>query len=120
MYKRKRADLVGAADSTLSPLFLGQLKNLHKACLSAFKRDVLDGMRGEEYNFADVVGAARKGAEGAFVAGATEAVVEEGDTQWAWEDELGLLREEVQSVADQCRRDETKKMINAIEVRSDI
>ena len=41
VYKRKRADLVAVLDSTLSPLFLGQLKNLHKACLVAFKNEML-------------------------------------------------------------------------------
>jgi hypothetical protein len=103
-------------DSTLSPLFLGQLKNLHKSCLATFKSDVLGGLKGEDYSFADVVGRARETAESVFTKGAKEAVVEEGNADWAWEDELGLLKEELQSVADQCRKDETKKMINAIEV----
>ncbi|EMD37674.1 hypothetical protein CERSUDRAFT_114317 [Gelatoporia subvermispora B] len=113
VYKRKRADLVGVVDSTLSPLFLGQLKNLHKACLSGFKSEMLEGMRGEGYNFADVVIAARERCEKRFVAGAKEALVE--GTDWSYEEELSLLRGEVQSVADQCRKDETKKMINVIE-----
>jgi protein SEY1 len=103
-------------DATLSPLFLGQLKNLHKACLAGFKRALLDGLRGEEYSFADVVGTARGQAEGAFETGAREAVVEEGTGEWNWEEERELLREEIGSVADQCRKDETKKMVNMIEV----
>ncbi|KAF4597963.1 Dynamin-like GTPase that mediates homotypic ER fusion [Pleurotus pulmonarius] len=115
VYKRKRADLLSALDSTLSPLFLGQLKNLHKSCLVTFKKDMLQGMTGEGYNFADVVEQAREKCEGDFAAGATEAVVEEGSDSWGWEEELELLKEEMRSVANQCRKDETKKMVNLIE-----
>ncbi|KAI0663447.1 root hair defective 3 GTP-binding protein [Cubamyces menziesii] len=113
VYKRKRADLVGVIDSTLSPLFLGQLKNLHKACLVKYKQEMIDGMRGEGYNFAEVVAAARERLEKRFLDGAKEALVE--GTDWSYEEELQLLRDEARSVADQCRKDETKKMVNVIE-----
>ena len=117
VYKRKRADLIASLDSILSPLFLGQLKNLHKFCLVAFKKEMLDGMKGEEYNFAEVVKDARTRCEKRFVYAASEAVIEESD-QWSWVEELELLKEEVNNVASQCRKDETKKMVNAIEVGS--
>ncbi|KAJ7267584.1 RHD3/Sey1 [Mycena haematopus] len=113
VYKRKRADLIVALDTALSPLFLGQLKNLHKTCLVAFKKEMLDGLHGEGYSFADVVMTARKRCLGRFETGAKEALVE--DTDWSWEDEMISLKEEVGSVADQCRKDETKKMVNLIE-----
>lgn len=116
VYKRKRADLIGTLDSTLSPLFLGQLKNLHKVSLVSFKAATVAGLKVEGYNFADVVGKARADAEASFKDGAQEAVVTEGDASWQWEEELRLLRDEIQSVADQLRKDETKKMVNAIEV----
>lgn len=115
VYKRKRADLINSIDSTLSPLFLGQLKNLHKSCLVQFKSEILAGLKGEEYNFAEVVGKSRKGCEGRFEQGAKEALVE--GTDWVWEDEMESLKEEIGHVADQCRKDETKKMVNLIEVR---
>lgn len=114
VYTRKRTDLLAALDTTLTPLFVGQLKNLHKACLAAFKQEMLDGMRGEEYNFAEVVATAKERCEGRFTADAEEAILD--DTDWSWEDELQLLEEEVGTVADQCRKDETKKMLNQIEV----
>ncbi|KAG2128946.1 RHD3/Sey1 [Suillus bovinus] len=113
VYQRKRADLLGVMDSTLSPLFLGQLKNLHRSCLSSFKRELLEGLRGDEYNFADVVGKAQTKCEKRFADGAKEVSLE--DTDWTWQDELGSLREEIGNVADQCRKDETKKMVNLIE-----
>ena len=76
---------------------------------------MLDGLRGEGYNFADVVAAARVRLEKRFLEGAQEALVE--GTDWSYEEELGLLREEARIVAEQCRKDETKKMVNVIEVR---
>ncbi|KAH9910461.1 root hair defective 3 GTP-binding protein [Fomitopsis serialis] len=113
VYRRKRVDLVGVLDSTLSPLFLGQLKNLHKACLVAFKDEMHKGMRGEGYNFADIVTAARARCAKRFVEGATEALVE--GTDWSYDEEYELLQQEIRSVANQCRKDETKKMVNTIE-----
>ncbi|KAG6900781.1 Dynamin-like GTPase that mediates homotypic ER fusion [Termitomyces sp. T159_Od127] len=113
VYGRKRMDLIASIDATLSPLFLGQLKNLHKTCLVTFKKEILDGLRGESYNFADVVFEAQERCVDTFSTGAKEALVE--GTDWAWQDELESLKEEVRGVADQCRKDETKKMINLIE-----
>jgi len=113
VYSRKRADLIATVDATLSPLFLGQLKNLHKACLSTFKKELQDGLRGEGYSFADVVFEARQKCESTFSDGAKEVTVP--DTDWAWEEELEVLKEEIGVVADQCRKDETKKMLNQIE-----
>lgn len=120
VYKRKRADLIAALDSTLLPLFVGQLKNLHKVALVTFKAEVVAGLKVDGYNFADVVRKARAAAEAIFSDGAREAVVTEGDATWQWEEELRLLREEVRSVADLLRKDETKKMINTIEVCCDL
>ncbi|KAH9485548.1 Dynamin-like GTPase that mediates homotypic ER fusion [Psilocybe cubensis] len=113
VYGRKRVDLIANIDATLSPLYLGQLKNLHKSCLAAFKKEMLDGLKGEGYSFADVVAKARRTCEGTFTSAAKEATIEE--TEWSWEEELQLLKEEIGVVADQCRKDETKKMINQIE-----
>jgi len=81
----------------------------------SFKAATVAGLKVEGYNFADVVGKARADAEARFRDGAQEAVVTEGDASWQWEEELRLLRDEIQSVADQLRKDETKKMVNAIE-----
>jgi hypothetical protein len=101
-------------ESTLSPLFVGQLKNLHKSCLVSFKREMLEGMRGESYNFAEIVSEARSKFERLFLTGATELMID--GVNWSYEEEYSLFREEIQLVADQCRKDETKKMVNAIEV----
>ncbi|QRW11732.1 GTP-binding protein [Ceratobasidium sp. AG-Ba] len=113
VYGRKRADMLHQLDTKLGPLFLGQTKNLHKSCLSSFKKEVLEGVRTEGYSFADVVGGAREKWEGRFREGAAEALLPE--TDWAYDEELELLRQEFILVADQLRADETKKMVNHIE-----
>lgn len=114
VYKKKRADLRTAMDNALSPLYLGQLKNLHKQSLVAFKKQLTDTLRGDSYNFADIVGSARDICEKSFIAGAREALLK--DTDWSYEEELELLKQEISLVADQCRADETKKMVNHSEV----
>ena len=115
VYTRKRADLVSVIDQTLSPLFLGQLKNLRKECLSTFQKDLLDGLKGKDYSFGGVVTKATKKCEDTFSTVAKEALVE--GTDWNWEEDLDLLKEETRGVTDQCRKDETKKIVNQIEVR---
>lgn len=80
----------------------------------AFKKEILDGLHGDEYSFADVVSKAHARCQRQFKNVAVEALVE--GTDWSWEEELQLLEEEVSSVSDQCRKDETKKMVNMIEV----
>ncbi|KDN39310.1 hypothetical protein RSAG8_08945, partial [Rhizoctonia solani AG-8 WAC10335] len=47
-------------DTKLGPLFLGQVKNLHKTCLSSFKKEVLEWDKTEGYSIAGVVGGARE------------------------------------------------------------
>lgn len=37
------------------------------------------------------------------------------ETDWQYEDEYELLKEDITLIADQCRSDETKKMVNVIE-----
>lgn len=71
VYKAKRSNLIGQLHSTLSPLFLGQLKNLHKQSVTAFRTTVLDGVKGDGYDFGLVVRAAREQNEGAFISGAS-------------------------------------------------
>ena len=114
VYQRKRADLIGVMESNLSPLFLGQLKNLHKLCLVSFKREMLEAMRGESYNFAEIVSGGRSKFEQSFLTGAKELLIE--GVNWSYDEEYSSFQEEIQSVADQCRKDETKKMVNVIEV----
>ena len=37
-------------------------------------------------------------------------------TDWQYDDEFALLKEDLNLIASQCRSDETRKMVNTIEV----
>ena len=104
----------------LSPLFLGQLKNLHKEVLTTFRQELKEELRGESYHFGEVVMKARERLESRFKAGAEEARKvkedDESEAEWSWREEEELLKDDVSAVASQMRADETKKMVNQIEV----
>ena len=55
MYQRKRIELLSTLHSSLSPLFLGQLKNLHKTVAAQFAKDLANGLKQPGYDFAEVV-----------------------------------------------------------------
>lgn len=131
VYTRKREGLVTQLNSSLSPLFLGQLKNLHRQNLTKFKQALVDGVRvSGEYDFGAIVVQARQSAESSFETEARECaglgplgIKEEPghesqpiDPDWTYEEEFEQLKHEMGLVADQFRKDETKKMINTIEV----
>jgi hypothetical protein len=59
VYQRKRADLVVTLQASLSPLFLGQLKNLHKSAAADFSKRLQDGLKVPGYDFAAVVSEAK-------------------------------------------------------------
>ncbi|KAH9971142.1 RHD3/Sey1 [Lactifluus volemus] len=104
VYERKRADLIGRLDSTLSPLFLGQLRNLHQSALAFMKAEIDDNFNIAGFNFANIR-KIRACAVDLFINGAREAVVIEGDPTWKWEEQLNLLQKESRAVADQFRKD---------------
>lgn len=70
VYQRRRVDLLASIHAELSPLFLGQVKSLHKACVREFKEELqgtLGGAGGGVADFAEVVKSAKAKWEGWFV-----------------------------------------------------
>ena len=138
VYQRKRANLLAALHASLSPLYLGQLKNLHKQAIVRFDKDLKEGLGKAGYDFGELVRGSKAEARAFFEAGAKgmllfdilsfwrrrhrgkltniEMIVE--GTGWEHDNELALLDEDLAFIGDQRRSDETKKMVNAIEVRS--
>ncbi|EIW70479.1 protein SEY1 [Tremella mesenterica] len=113
VYQRKRLDLLAVLHTSLSPVFLGQVKNLHKMVAAKFTKDITAGLKDPGYDFAAVVSKGKAKAREEFLAGAKEVKVE--NTDWEYEHEFELLDEDLRLIADRCRADETKKMVNAIE-----
>ena len=130
MYQRKRSDLLTTLHATLLPLYLGQLKNLHKTVAAQYAKDLTTGLKEPGYDFGNVVAKATTKAREAFAAGAggewrngpdgralTRLAESKVDgTDWTDEQELLALEEDLKIIADRLRADETKKMVNAIEV----
>lgn len=114
VYSRKRLDLLAKLNTTLSPFFLTHLKNLHKSVLKDFRKAIQDGLKVDGYDFAKVVQETRERAEKEFVEGAKSCQLE--DTDWSWEEALGMLKEDIVAIADLLRVEETKKMVVIIEV----
>lgn len=113
VYKKKRIELLDKLNAALSPYFLGQLKNLHKTILSSFKSSVLAKLKGDNYDFAEVVQGEKSKAELTFRAASTAICLV--DTDWTIDEELAQFNEDVTQIADQCRAEETKKMVTQIE-----
>ena len=88
----------------MSPLFLGQLRNLHQSALAYLEAEIDDSVKIAGFNFADIR-KDRARAVDLFIDGAREAVVIEGDPRWKWEEKLNLLQQESRVVADQFRKD---------------
>jgi hypothetical protein len=112
VYKRKRADLLVLLTTPLSPLFLGQLRNLHKSCISAFRKELLADLRGGTSTFSNAVSKAWTKCETRFTNGAKEALLD--DTDWKWHDDLKSLKDETGVVAKECRNDQTGNWLFAI------
>jgi hypothetical protein len=70
VYSRKRLDLIKAIDSALSPLFMGQLKNVHKRCVATFRTDLLNGLKGDNHDFGALVKQVGAHVEKEFIQGA--------------------------------------------------
>ena len=113
VYARKRVELLAKLNASLSPFFLSHLKNLHKLVLKEFRKAIQDGLKVEGYDFAKVVLETKARAEDDFLKGAKE--VHLADTDWSYDESFTQLQEDIVSIADLLRIEETKKMVLVIE-----
>lgn len=63
-------DLLAVLHASLSPLFLGQVKNLHKIVAADFSKSITAGLKAPGYDFSVVVNKGKEGARERFLAGA--------------------------------------------------
>ncbi|GAA5942097.1 hypothetical protein JCM3775_007400 [Rhodotorula graminis] len=113
VYARQRAELVAKVHSALAPLFATQLKSAHKGLLRAYRVEIEDALKGDGYDFARVVAEARARAERTFEEEAKRVTLEESG--WSAEEERAALGEDMDSVAELLRKEETRKMVAVIE-----
>lgn len=100
--------------ASLSPLFLGQLKNLHKAIVADFQTSLTKELKGDSYDFAEVVQRLKKEAFKRFEMEGAALLLTESD--WSITEPLAQMSDDLSAVADRARAEETKKMVLAIEV----
>ncbi|WWD17114.1 protein SEY1 [Kwoniella shandongensis] len=113
VYQRKRLDLLASLHASLSSLFLGQLKNLHKIETGKFSKGIVAGVKEPGYDFGKVVEEGKVASRTRFLDAAKEVKID--GTDWEYEHELASLEDDLRLIADRCRADETKKMVNTIE-----
>lgn len=116
VYNRKRLELLSKLNTSLHPFYLTQLKSLHKTLLRDFRKAVQEGLRTEGYDFGLVVSESTRIAQAGFKSAAQEGKL--GETDWDWEESAGMLREDMEGVAQVLRGEEIKKTIVIIEVRA--
>lgn len=114
VYQRKRALLLDAFESTCSPLFAGQLKNLHQTCLAIFESEITDITGSCEFDFTSFVDTASIRCEDRFKASAEEAWVE--GAEWNWIDELEQLKQDVNNTTERVREAAIMEIVTAVEV----
>ncbi|GAA5981785.1 hypothetical protein JCM10908_004608 [Rhodotorula pacifica] len=113
VYGRQRSELVGKLHAALHPLFVSHLKNLHKLVLRQFRLEVEQAIKSEGYDFALVVGEAKRKAEKVFEDEAKKVVLEESG--WNVDEARATLEEDMEHVAELLRKEETRKMVAVIE-----
>ncbi|CAG8703969.1 16197_t:CDS:10, partial [Funneliformis caledonium] len=100
VYKRKRQEILNKTNSQLHVFYLGQLKNLTKKAINTFNARIQEKLKGEGYDFAEVVSNARKDIETFFKNNA---------------EEFNQLSDSINEIAAKSRTEETKKMIKNLE-----
>lgn len=113
VYQRKRLDLLNTLHAVLLPMYLNQLKNARKQATTQFAEGIATSLRAPTYDFAEVVARCTREARETFMETAQEATLQ--DVDWDYTSELESLNEDLQTIADRSRADETKKMVNGIE-----
>lgn len=114
VYARKRDGLIASLVLILSPLFLGQIKNLRKVCLAQFQEALRARLQGTNYDFGITVAEERSKWEDDFEKSVQKILIESAD--WAWENELESLRTEIEVILEECRKEERKKVLNKVKV----
>ena len=125
VYHRKRVELVNIIHTTLYPIFDSQLKKVSKCTLTRFKKALKDGLEGKTaYNFTRVVEDAKESGLNQWDKSTKEMleVVQPDGGEWvrSWEEERGVLSTKLGLVEDEFRKKETMKLVNRIEVRTDL
>ncbi|POW08582.1 hypothetical protein PSHT_09496 [Puccinia striiformis] len=129
VYQRKRIEFMTKMNSSLSPLFLAQLKTLSKSIIKKFQAELIHELKtgSGARDFKEVVGSQMQTAQKEFEDGVKsqarrihkidfqDCVVLLDATDWTYTEELSQLVEDLTNISNQCKVDEMKKLLTSIE-----
>ena len=114
MYEKKREELAETISTTLSPLYISQVKNLHKKAIDSYKKELHARLKSDSYDFSDVVKESSTHHLDTFVEQAREITL--AGTAWSYVETLEQLKLDMEGVSAECRSDELSKIITQLEV----
>ncbi|KAH9467076.1 hypothetical protein MJO29_000882 [Puccinia striiformis f. sp. tritici] len=115
VYQRKRIEFMTKMNSSLSPLFLAQLKTLSKSIIKKFQAELIHELKtgSGARDFKEVVGSQMQAAQKEFEDGVKLVLLDA--TDWTYTEELSQLVEDLTNISNQCKVDEMKKLLTSIE-----
>lgn len=114
VYDKKREELTETISTTLSPLYISQVKNLYKKAIDNYKKELHTRLKSDSYNFSNVVKESSTHHLNTFVEQAKEITL--AGTDWSYVETLEQLKVDIDTVSADCRSDELSKLINQLEV----
>ncbi|TIA90053.1 hypothetical protein E3P99_01767 [Wallemia hederae] len=113
VYEKKREELAETISTTLSPLYISQVKNLHKKAIDSYKKELHARLKSDSYDFSDVVKESSTHHLDTFVEQAKEITL--AGTAWSYVETLEQLKLDMEGVSAECRSDELSKIITQLE-----
>ncbi|KAI9602116.1 hypothetical protein KEM48_000143, partial [Puccinia striiformis f. sp. tritici PST-130] len=102
VYQRKRIEFMTKMNSSLSPLFLAQLKTLSKSIIKSAR------------DFKEVVGSQMQAAQKEFEDGVKLVLLDA--TDWTYTEELSQLVEDLTNISNQCKKEMKRETSEVVEL----
>ncbi|TIB04641.1 hypothetical protein E3P96_01585 [Wallemia ichthyophaga] len=113
VYEKKREELAETISTTLSPLYINQVKNLHKKAIDSYKKELHARLKSDSYDFSNVVKESSIHHLQTFIDQAKEITL--AGTDWSYIETLEQLKVDIDTVSADCRSDELIKLLNQLE-----
>lgn len=112
VYERKKQELLVKLNSLLNVLFVGQLRNLRKKAMDDFKYAAQQVIKDDSDKFAEFLVKAQSEAMQYFESSAKMSVL--SDTDWSFDEEHRLFREDLEELSAKIRVDEMEKLVKRL------
>lgn len=113
VYTKKRNDLIETISTSLSPLFISQVRNLHKKAIESFKKELHTRLKADSYDFSNVVKESSQFHIETFTNQAKDICL--SDTDWSFDETLSQLNVDMELISSECRSEELSKLLSQTE-----